>query len=143
MKKLKIWVIISFSLIIIGRGHGIGPLIFIDIFSINQFIENGFTLPNYNDDDSENHFFIVGLFSLLGKLLILLSILKLIKKEKYKILISFIGLLCLFISFYKLTFQNWNDGILKVIVLVTGIPFLISSCFLFTKSIDFIKKNGL
>lgn len=135
MKQLKIWTIVSFSFVIIAIGHGIAPMLLVDFFSIHQLIENGFSSFNFSTNDSETSFIFVGLFSLLGKLLIFLSMLRFIKKGNIKNIVSLIGLFCLFISFYLLIFQNKNEETLKTVALFTGTPFLISSFFLFVKSV--------
>ncbi|WP_299112156.1 hypothetical protein [uncultured Winogradskyella sp.] len=125
IKKVKIFTILIHSFIIIGAGHGIGIMGMIDIASIPNLIDNyGFTLNGNFDDNIMS----IGLISLIGKILLILSLF--MKTNRTKNLTGLIGLLLLWISVYFLTSGNWNYDSLYELAFWTSIPFLISSIVL-------------
>jgi hypothetical protein len=140
IKKVKIFTILIHSFIIIGAGHGIGIMGMIDIACIPNLIDNyGFTL-NGNFDDN---IMTIGLLSLIGKILLILSLF--VKKNRTKNLTGLIGILLLWISVYFLTSGNWNYEFLYELAFWTSIPFLISSIiltYLIIKNINKI-QNGI
>ena len=136
IKKVKIFTILIHSFIIIGAGHGIGIMGMIDIASIPNLIDNyGFTLSGNFDDNIMS----IGLFSLIGKILLIFSLF--IKVNRIKNLTGLIGISLLWISVYFLTSGNWNYESLYELAFWTSIPFLISSIILTYLIIKNIKQN--
>ncbi|WP_271425234.1 hypothetical protein [Aequorivita sinensis] len=136
IKKVKIFTILIHSFIIIGAGHGIGIMGMIDIASIPNLIDNyGFTLNGNFDDNIMS----IGLISLIGKILLILSLF--VKTNRTKNLTGLIGLLLLWISVYFLTSGNWNYDSLYELAFWTSIPFLISSIVLTYLILKNINQN--
>ncbi|REG82711.1 hypothetical protein [Winogradskyella sediminis] len=136
IKKVKIFTILIHSFIIIGAGHGIGIMGMIDIASIPNLIDNyGFTLNGNFDDNIMS----IGLISLIGKILLILSLF--VKPNRTKNLTGLIGLLLLWISVYFLTSGNWNYDSLYELAFWTSIPFLISSIVLTYLILKNINQN--
>ncbi|PQB07300.1 hypothetical protein BST83_09135 [Polaribacter filamentus] len=126
MKKNKrnsiILTIILHSFIILGVGHGIGIMGIIDIASIPNLIENyGFTL----NGEFSNKIMTIGLISLIGKILLIISLF--LKTKLCERILEIVGILLLWISVYFLTSGNWNYNSVYEIAFWTSIPFLISS----------------
>ena len=114
--------IILHSFIILGVGHRIGIMGMIDIASIPNLIDGyGFTLNGEFGDKIMS----IGLISLIGKILLIISIF--LKSELYKKLFEIIGIILLWTSVYFLTSGNWSYNFVYAIAFWTSIPFLISS----------------
>jgi hypothetical protein len=114
--------IILHSFIILGVGHGIGIMGIIDIASIPNLIDDyGFTLSG----EFNNKIMSIGLISLIGKVLLIISIF--LKSEFYKRIIEIVGIILLWISVYFLSSGNWRYNSVYEIAFWTSIPFLISS----------------
>ncbi|QLE02374.1 hypothetical protein HX109_12710 [Galbibacter sp. BG1] len=136
IKKVTIFTILIHSFIIIGAGHGIGIMGIIDIAYISNLIDNyGFTLTGNFDDNIMT----IGLLSLIGKILLILSLF--VKINWTKNLTQLIGILLLWISVYFLTSGNWNYESLYELAFWTSIPFLISSIILTYLIVKNIKQN--
>ena len=127
IKRIKIWTMILHSMIIIGAGHGIGILGIMDIACIPKIIENG--IQNNNFGDFGDNLILVGLISLIGKIVLIISLF--MKKEPNKNIAGLIGLFILWVSFYVLVSGNWNYDSLYELAFWTGLPFLICSIVLF------------
>ncbi len=122
-KIVKIGVVISHSVIVLGVGHGIGLMGVIDIACIPNLIDDyGLTLKG----DLGDSVMTIGLFSLLGKLLFGISFF--VKKIAAREGLEFLGFLLLWISFYLLNFKA-EDSISTTII-ITGIPFILCSIIL-------------
>jgi hypothetical protein len=126
LKKNKrnsiILTIILHSFIILGVGHGIGIMGIIDIASILNLIENyGFTL----NGEFSDKIMTIGLISLIGKILLIISLF--LKTKLCERILEIVGILLLWISVYFLTSGNWNYNSVYEIAFWTSIPFLISS----------------
>lgn len=114
--------IILHSFIILGVGHGIGIMGMIDIASIPNLIDDyGFTLSGEFNDKIMS----IGLISLIGKILLIISIF--LKREFYKRILEIVGIILLWISVYFLSSGNWRYNSVYEIAFWTSIPFLISS----------------
>jgi len=136
IKKIKIFTILIHSFIIIGAGHGIGIMGMIDIASIPNLIDNyGFTLSGNFDDNIMS----IGLLSLIGKILLILSLF--VKINRIKNLTALIGISLLWITVYFLTSGNWNYDSLYELAFWTSVPFIISSIILTYLIIKNIKQN--
>ena len=127
IKRIKIWTMILHSMIIIGAGHGIGILGIMDIACIPKIIENG--IQNNNFGDFGDNLILVGLISLIGKIVLIISLF--MKKEPNKNIAGLIGLFILWVSFYVLVSGNWNYDSLYELAFWTGLPFLFCSIVLF------------
>jgi hypothetical protein len=126
LKKNKrnsiILTVILHSFIILGVGHGIGIMGIIDIASIPNLIENyGFTL----NGEFSDKIMTIGLISLIGKILLIISLF--LKTKLCERILEIVGILLLWISVYFLTSGNWNYNSVYEIAFWTSIPFLISS----------------
>lgn len=114
--------IILHSFIILGVGHGIGIMGIIDIASIPNLIDDyGFTLSGEFNDKIMS----IGLISLIGKVLLIISIF--LKREFYKRILEIVGIILLWTSVYFLSSGNWRYNSVYEIAFWTSIPFLISS----------------
>jgi hypothetical protein len=121
-RKSIILTIILHSLIILGVGHGIGIMGIIDIASIPNLIDGyEFKLSGEFSDIIMS----IGLISLIGKILLILSLF--LKSEFYKQVLEIIGIIILWISVYFLSSGNWSYNFLYSIAFLTSIPFLASS----------------
>lgn len=97
----------------------------IDFASIPNLIDDyGFTLNGEFNDKIMS----IGLISLIGKVLLILSLF--IKSELNKIIFEILGIVLLWISVYFLTSGNWSYNSVYEIAFWTSIPFIISSIFL-------------
>jgi len=114
--------IILHSFIILGVGHGIGIMGMIDIASIPNLIDNyGFTLNGEFGDKVMS----IGLISLIGKILLVVSIFLI--SELYKQILEIVGIVMLWVSVYFLTSGSWSYNSVYEIAFWTSIPFVISS----------------
>lgn len=127
-KRLTIWTILLSFFIIIGAGHGIACVGFLEIVGLfhkfNLGTEN-FSLSlaaSYDKSLSA-----VALFALVGHVFLIVSILT--KNYKRLFWTKIIGLLFLWTSFYYLTHNSFSDD-LSQIGFVTGFPFFIVSIIL-------------
>ena len=145
IKKTKIWTIILHSIIIIGAGHGIGILAIMDVASLPLIYEDGIK-DSMTGGFGEN-LVLVGLISIIGKVVLILSLF--LKKEPIKNITGIIGLFILWVSFYVLVSGNWNYDSLYELAFWTGTPFLICSIvllFLLIRNFERIEKlneNGI
>jgi hypothetical protein len=132
LKKIKIFTIIIHSFIIIGVGHGIGIMGIIDIASIPNLIDGyGFTLKGEFSDKIMS----IGLISLIGKVLLIISLF--LKSKLNKRIFEIVGILFLWVSVYFLTSGNWSYNWLYGFTFLTSVPFLIASI----KLISLMLKN--
>lgn len=134
-KSLTIWTIVFDFFIIVGAGHGllcIGIMEMISIvalFTGHIFNNENFSLSPFAS--YEQSLIAVGLFSLFGQLLVLVSF---FNKGQKHFWIKLLGLLFMWLGFYYLT-HNFVDDDLSQIGFWVGIPFLISSGLLTYKII--------
>jgi hypothetical protein len=70
-KKLKIWTLITYGLILVGAGHGILFLFLIEVFTFPYFTKDSFS---FSLNGVSNHFAVIGLSILLGQLALLFSL---------------------------------------------------------------------
>lgn len=134
LKSLTIWIIFLNFFVIIGAGHGIGCVGLIEILSLigtvtGQIFDKediSFGLTSTYDKS----LFAVGLFSLIGQLLLIASLIT--KKLDKKVWTKMAGLIFLWVGFYYLTHNYFDDGLSQV-GFFTGLPFLICSFIMFYK----------
>ncbi|MBN8790103.1 MAG: hypothetical protein J0I84_23720 [Terrimonas sp.] len=131
-KKLKIWTLITHGLIIIGAGHGILFLFFIEIFSFPYLTKDSFSFL-FNGVD--NHFAVVGLLSLLGQIAILFSLFN--RRQNLKDVFQVVGLILFWLSIIYFTYDTTKDSYTHI-ALVTAIPF--SICTIITFLGQLLKK---
>jgi hypothetical protein len=127
-KRLTIWTIVFSFFIIIGAGHGIacvGLLEIVGLFHKFNIGTENFSLSLTATYDKS--LLAVALFALVGHIFLIISILT--KKDNQVFWTKVIGLLFLWVSFYYLTHNTFNDE-LSQIGFVTGLPFLIVSMIL-------------
>ncbi|MDG4715031.1 hypothetical protein [Winogradskyella marincola] len=123
MQRIKIVYIIMHSIILFGAGHGVGFLILTDIIFISDFLEGSFKF-NYSFLTNE-YLSAIGFFSLLGKVLIGLSMLRL--KLFVKNILSVIGTLLLIYSVYILSSHNAYVGMLNISSLMIIVFYVFSA----------------
>ena len=108
----------------------------IDIASIPNLIDNyEFTISGNFDDNIMS----IGLLSLIGKIMLIISLF--VKINRIKNLTGIIGISLLWITVYFLTSGNWDYSSLYKIAFWTSVPFLISSIILTYLIIKNIKQN--
>lgn len=130
IKKIKtLSVLFSNFIICIGAGHGIGPIILIELFSIYTLIFEGeiaYNSGNFPDFSFSNSYedmimyFI--LYSFVGQIVFTISLLNIFKKS-IKISLRLIGILLMLFGFLLIS-KNLNIDDLSFFSFVTGIPFL-------------------
>jgi hypothetical protein len=124
-KKLKIWTLITHGLIIIGAGHGILILFFIEIVSFPYLTKDNFSFL-FNGVD--NHFAVVGFLSLLGQIALIFSLFN--RRQDLKDTYQIIGLFLLWLSIIYFTYDTTKDSYTHI-ALVTAIPFAICTIVTF------------
>lgn len=140
IKKIKIFTILIHSFIIIGAGHGIGIMGILDVIGITQIPEmykNGIEF-NLNGDFQDRLSFVI-IFSLIGKVLLIISLF--LKGNRKKNISTIFGIIFLWISVYLLSSGNWNYDSLYEIAFWTSVPFLILSIILTYLIIKNVKQN--
>ncbi len=125
LKRLLLWSICLHGLILITFAHSGGFLFMLDLAFLSASTEF-FDERNFNPftlDIIHNIGFVVTL-SFLGKLFTVIALF--IKRKKRFFILSFIGLIQLWLSFFYLAydFRNNNEA---YTAFITGLPFLILS----------------
>ena len=140
IKKVKIFTILIHSFIIIGAGHGIGIMGILDIIGITQIpemLKNGIKFSL--NGDFQDRLSLVIIFSLIGKVILIISFI--LKGNWKKNITSIFGIIILWISVYLLSSGNWNYDSLYEIAFWTSAPFLISSIIFTYLIIKNVKQN--
>ena len=130
IKNLKsIGVLLTNLIICIGAGHGFGPIILMEIFSIySLFLQgevafNDANIPHFSFNNSyEDMITYFLLFSFIGQVIFLVSYLKFWKKKIKKIFRT-LGILLMLFGFILISKNMFDDG-LAVFSFITGLPFL-------------------
>ena len=138
MEKLKsLRVLLTNFIICIGAGHGFGPIVLIEIFSLKSLLFdgevdfNGGNLPSFSFNNSyEDMIMYFIICSFFGQILFIISWFKFFK-PKIKFLFKFLGILFMSFGFFLIS-KNINNDNLAFFSIVTGIPFL---CFVFLELI--------
>lgn len=127
LKSLR--VLFTNFIICIAAGHGAGPIILIELFSIYSLIFEGEIAFNSGDfpqfsltNSYENMTMYFLLFSFLGQIVFLISYFKFFKIAVKKV-VRFLGILLMLFGFFLIIKNLLNDG-LAFFSFVTGIPFL-------------------
>ena len=133
IKTLILLVLILHAVIVFPAGHGIGFLIFAEVFWLPGFFgigteEFSFTIT---DPVSQNIGFIA-LLSLTGQLVLLGSVL--LSNSKSTVFIQFIGLAFLWTAYTYLSIDLFTNN-QPSISFVTGLPFFVASLSLTFKLI--------
>lgn len=124
-RSLKIWTIITHCFIIIGAGHGIACLGLVEIVTFPYFTYEGFSFQF--DFSSGNPLPVVGLFSFLGQIALVSSIL--IKRSALKVAAHIGGFVLLWLSVLFFVFASRGDYYVHFLT-VSAVPF--SICTLIT-----------
>lgn len=133
IKTLILLVLILHAVIVFPAGHGIGFLIFAELFWLPQFYGVGkedFSIA-ITDPLSQTIGFIA-LLSLVGQLILLGSVL--LYNSKRTILIQFVGLVLLWTAYAYLSVSLFTGKEIQI-SFVTGLPFFVASLSLTFKLI--------
>lgn len=137
MKTVKILTILTLifnTLILVGQGHGIGPLILIEVLLFtSDFTKNINILGNYDERIIPFSF-----FSILVQILFLISFFTKTKKKllNFSLVIAFLNL-----AFFTFDF---SDSRLSSFSLISSIPFIIAGLILFlTLNVKHLNKKYL
>ena len=141
MKKLKLWTIILHSLIAVIHKNTISVLFFIEFFIIEKWLNTngGFS------DKFTNLLFTISMLSIVGKLLIIISLF--VNKTVTKHLMGLLGVVLLYISFRYMAYPSFPNTDFHKWAFWSGIPFIIASILLFYQQFTvlknkFLKKNS-
>jgi general stress protein CsbA len=131
-KKNAIWMIIFSLFIIIAAGHGIAFLGLIEIFGILSFNSGSedFAISMSLESSYDKILGFVALLSLTGQLVLVISLF--LKEQTRRFWIQILGLVILWIGFFYLT-HNLFDDFGSMLGFCSGLPFLISSINFFVK----------
>ena len=122
IKRAIIITLILNSLILIGvpAGHGYGIMIMFEFISIPSLIRNGI---NFNDNYPFNSLVLLGLVSLHGKVVLIISLCYKSVTDRKILIYSGLGLLLS--SFIGVVLGAWNyDTFLLAVTFGSAIPFL-------------------
>jgi len=125
-KKLKIWTIITHAFIVVGAGHGILFLAYLEILSFPYFTKENFNFV-FNAT-IENHFPVIGLATLSGQIALLFSILN--KIQNIKILSQIVGIILLWLGLAYFIYDANKDSYIYFST-ITCIPFAICTIITF------------
>ena len=142
IKVLKnLGLLISNFIICIGAGHGFGPVILIELFSLNTILFegeiafNGGHLPPFSFYNSyEDMLIYFLLLSFLGQFIFIISQFNFIN-SKFQKYFKFLGILLMVFGFFLITKNLFNDE-LALFSFVTGVPFLY---FVFLEVVSLLK----
>ena len=134
VKHLKLLIVLFHGLIFVAAGHGAGIILILDIVGIYQ-------IPAFFIDSSDfkllsdfgNNITLTIFFSLIGKLLILISLL--FSFNLYKNVYTIMGLTSLFVSLRYLLVEYGFQSVTSTIILLSSTPFLISTIYLISRII--------
>lgn len=133
VKKTRSIVIVFLSLfILVGYGHGFGPIGIIEII----VIPNIFLGDSYIQNSYERDMFTSALFLLIGQLILISSLF--LKNQKRKF-IEIAGIIILLIGFYILVFPM-NDS-LRRFSFYSGLPFLVIGVITLITRVVKLKKR--
>jgi len=127
---LRILTLIFNLLIIIGAGHGIGPLALLEFLSVRELLTRDFQFNISGRYDER--LLTVGLISLLGQCVLIFAF---FVTEKIKTSLTIAGCAILLIATYLLTQDAWDLSI-DIISLVTALPFIGTAVTLLIKEIS-------
>lgn len=126
MKNLRALAICLNLLIIIGAGHGVGPLGLFEYFSVSKLLTGEFSFNikgRYNE-----RLMSVAILSLVGQLILIFA---LIFSKKVKSSLTVLGCLILLTSIFILT-QDSSDLNLDMISLIFSVPSIATAMMLMT-----------
>jgi len=133
-KLIAALILNAIIIIVIPSGHGGGPLIMLEFFSLPLILENGIKIKS--EHPFESYILLIILISLIGKIIVIFNLFskEIIKSKKYiyfGLSVMLIAFTCILISILKYA------PIIPLITLGSGIPFLIY-CY---KSVRLINKK--
>lgn len=120
-KKIKIWILITHGLILVGAGHGAAFLFMLPIASVIGLAGSELTS---NDDVM----LLTSLLIFVGQLCLLLSIKR--REEFAKKILHVLGLILLWLSLIYLVFQSGNDRYVAI-VWISVTPFAVCTVLTF------------
>jgi len=134
MKTLRILTLVFNLFIVIGAGHGIGILGFVEIMTVRELFtgEFNFNLTGHYDD----RLMTVGLFSIIGQSFLISSF---FFDDNLKSRLTIVGCLILLITTYILT-KDSKDLNLDMFSLMFSIPFIGTALILLIKELLTIQK---
>ncbi len=136
MNTLRTLTIILNLLIIIGAGHGIGPLGLFEIVSVRELISGDF---NFNiAGQYDERLMTVGLICLMGQLTLTASF---FFDGRIKSLLTIIGCLVMLTGTYILT-KDSRDMNLDMFSLIFSLPFIGASLVLLLREIRNLRQNS-
>ncbi|WP_114936541.1 hypothetical protein [Mucilaginibacter endophyticus] len=124
-RGLAIAVLISSSLILIGAGHGVGPLVMFQLM-LPFANEGGYKLSFSLSNSYENSIAASALMLFIGQLLLFIA------THKEHIITRLIALFIMWIGLFFLTHDIFNGDSLAEFTFGSAIPFLILSIALFS-----------
>jgi len=123
IKRAIIITLVLNSIILVGipAGHGYGVMIMVEFVAIPFLIKNGIVFTEKYPFESS--ILLIVLFSLISKIILIVSLFYKNMLEKKRVI--YFWLILLLISFIGVVYRTWNyDDFLFVIMLGSGIPFL-------------------
>jgi hypothetical protein len=141
LKQLKLLLIISHSLIPIAAGHGLGILFLFEIISPIRIFQNGILFDI--NADFQDRLMLVGLISILSKIILIISLV--IKNSKFKNWLTISGIFVLWFATYTLTKKPDIDS-LADLPLITSLIAIILSVVVLIKTLNKelkLKKKGI
>ena len=118
-RKLIIAILISNSLIIIGFGHGISPLLLFEIAMPHFFDKEYLSFSLFAD--FEHCIYAAAIFSFLGQIIVLYSIFT------TKTTSIVIGLILMILGYCYLSINIHSNDMSAAVAFVTGVPFFVLS----------------
>lgn len=127
MRRLRILTVVFNLFIIIGAGHGIGPLGLFEIFGVGEFLTGNFEFNitgQYND-----RLLTVAVMSFIGQFVLVLAF---IFDKKVKSGLTVFGCIVLLTAIFILT-QNFIGMNLDTLSLVFSLPCMVTAIILLTR----------
>jgi hypothetical protein len=124
INKLTIIIVVLNLLIVIAAGHGFGILGLIELFWFPYNVSKYDIQTSLDSYDKSLPF--VALLSLIGQIVLLISLLN----SKFQLALKIIGNILLLLAFYLLS-KDLRDDEKSCLSFLTGLPFLITSIGLF------------
>jgi hypothetical protein len=125
-RKLKIWTIITHAFIVVGFGHGIITLGFIEVFWFPYITKDGFTF--FFNSSFEARLPTIGLLTLIGQASLACSTFT--KRDRWALAFQLLGLLFLWLSIVYFVIYLSKEHYIQFGTL-TAIPFLICTLIMF------------
>lgn len=135
MTTLRVLTIVLSLLIIIGAGHGIGPLVLFEVFSLNELISGDFQINITGRYDER--LTTVGLIAFIGQSVLAIA---LFFDKRIKSILTIIGSLILVAAIAILT-QGSEFMNLDMISLIFSLPSIVTALILVTVETKGLIRN--